>query len=45
MLKDECLIVNYNDEVIGSDNKYNVHKFVSGMPRAGCCCSSVPRRR
>ena len=27
MLKDECLIVNYNDEVIGADNKYNVHKF------------------
>ena len=33
MLKDECLIVNYNDEVIGSDNKYNVHKFVSGQPK------------
>jgi farnesyl-diphosphate farnesyltransferase len=33
MLKDECLVVNYNDEIIGSDNKYNVHKFVAGQPK------------
>ena len=33
MLKDECLIINYNDEVIGADNKYNVHKFVAGQPK------------
>ena len=33
MLKDECLILNYNDEVIGADNKYNVHKFVEGQPK------------
>ena len=33
MLKDECIVVNYNDEVIGFDNKYNVHKFVAGQPK------------
>ena len=33
MLKDECLVLNYNDEVIGSDNKYNVHKFIKGQPK------------
>ena len=33
MLKDECLVVNYNDEVVGHDNKYNVHKFISGQPK------------
>ena len=33
MLKDECLLINYNDEVIGADNKYNVHKFISGQPK------------
>ena len=33
MLKDECLVLNYNDEVIGSDNKYNVHKFIAGQPK------------
>ena len=33
MVKDECLVINYNDEVVGSDNKYNVHKFISGQPK------------
>lgn len=33
MMKDECIVVNYNDEVIGSDNKYNVHKFIPGQPK------------
>jgi len=33
MLKDECIIVNYMDEVIGHDNKYNCHKFLPGQPR------------
>jgi len=33
MLKDECIVVNYMDEVIGHDNKYNCHKFVPGQPR------------
>jgi len=33
MLKDECLLVNYNDEVIGAENKYNLHKFVEGQPK------------
>ncbi|KAL1528042.1 hypothetical protein AB1Y20_009410 [Prymnesium parvum] len=33
MKKDECLIVNYNDEITGYDNKYNVHKFVRGQPK------------
>jgi isopentenyl-diphosphate delta-isomerase len=33
MARDECLVVNYNDEVIGADNKYNAHKFVSGQPK------------
>lgn len=32
MLKDECLMVNYLDEVVGHENKYNVHKFVVGQP-------------
>ena len=33
MVKDECLVLNYDDEVIGSDNKYNVHKFLAGQPK------------
>ena len=33
MLKDECLVLNYNDEVLGADNKYNVHKFIPGQPK------------
>ena len=33
MLKDECLVINYNDDVSGSDNKYNVHKFIAGQPK------------
>ena len=33
MLKDECLVLNYDDEVIGADNKYNVHKFIAGQPK------------
>lgn len=33
MLKDECIIVNYMDEVVGHDNKYNCHKFIPGQPR------------
>ena len=33
MVQDECLVVNYNDEIIGADNKYNAHKFVSGQPK------------
>jgi len=33
MLKDECVVVNYMDEVVGHDNKYNCHKFVPGQPK------------
>lgn len=33
MLKDECILVNYMDEVIGHNNKYNCHKFAPGQPR------------
>jgi len=33
MLKDECILVNYMDEVVGHNNKYNCHKFVPGQPR------------
>mmetsp|Transcript_9283 Transcript_9283/g.18935 ORF Transcript_9283/g.18935 Transcript_9283/m.18935 type:complete len:800 (-) Transcript_9283:460-2859(-) len=33
MSQDECLVLNYNDEVIGADNKYNVHKFIAGQPK------------
>ena len=33
MLKDECIIINYNDECTGFDNKYNVHKFLAGQPK------------
>jgi len=33
MLKDECIVVNYMDEVVGHDNKYNCHKFLPGQPR------------
>eukprot|EP00933_Yihiella_yeosuensis_P037828 TRINITY_DN31822_c0_g1_i1.p1 TRINITY_DN31822_c0_g1~~TRINITY_DN31822_c0_g1_i1.p1 ORF type:complete len:853 (+),score=209.45 TRINITY_DN31822_c0_g1_i1:157-2559(+) len=33
MLKDECILVNYMDEVVGHDNKYNSHKFAPGQPR------------
>ena len=36
MLKDECIVLNYNDEVLGADNKYNVHKFLSGQPKGMC---------
>ncbi|CAK0844067.1 unnamed protein product [Prorocentrum cordatum] len=33
MLKDECIIINYMDEVVGHDNKYNCHKFLPGQPK------------
>ncbi|CAE7574335.1 LSS [Symbiodinium natans] len=33
MMKDECILVNYMDEVIGHNNKYNCHKFAPGQPR------------
>eukprot|EP00928_Gymnodinium_smaydae_P015282 TRINITY_DN15621_c0_g1_i1.p1 TRINITY_DN15621_c0_g1~~TRINITY_DN15621_c0_g1_i1.p1 ORF type:complete len:800 (-),score=176.78 TRINITY_DN15621_c0_g1_i1:24-2423(-) len=33
MLKDECIVVNYLDEVVGHDNKFNCHKFIPGQPR------------
>lgn len=33
MLKDQCIAVNYLDEVIGHENKYNCHKFLPGQPR------------
>ncbi|KAJ8606646.1 hypothetical protein CTAYLR_008390 [Chrysophaeum taylorii] len=33
MLKDEVLLVNFKDEVIGHENKYNAHKFVVGQPK------------
>ena len=33
MMKDECIILNYNDDVIGHDNKYNAHKFIVGQPK------------
>ena len=36
MAKDECIVLNYNDEVLGPDNKYNVHKFLSGQPKGVC---------
>lgn len=32
MMKDECIILNFNDDVIGHDNKYNAHKFIVGQP-------------
>lgn len=34
MLKDECFLVNYIDDVVGHENKYNSHKFVIGQPKA-----------
>mmetsp|Transcript_3550 Transcript_3550/g.8336 ORF Transcript_3550/g.8336 Transcript_3550/m.8336 type:complete len:798 (+) Transcript_3550:65-2458(+) len=33
MRKDNCIAVNYLDEVIGHDNKYNCHKFLPGQPK------------
>jgi len=33
MMKDECILVNYMDEVVGHNNKYNCHKFAPGQPR------------
>lgn len=27
MYKDECIILDENDNVIGHDNKYNTHRF------------------
>lgn len=33
MNKDRCIAVNYMDEIVGEDNKYNCHKFVPGQPR------------
>eukprot|EP00632_Arachnochrysis_sp_CCMP2950_P005600 CAMPEP_0185717978 /NCGR_PEP_ID=MMETSP1164-20130828/45876_1 /TAXON_ID=1104430 /ORGANISM="Chrysoreinhardia sp, Strain CCMP2950" /LENGTH=98 /DNA_ID=CAMNT_0028385621 /DNA_START=59 /DNA_END=351 /DNA_ORIENTATION=- len=32
MLKDTCLAVNYADEVVGFESKYNAHKFLVGQP-------------
>ena len=33
MLKDECILLDFADHVIGHDNKYNAHKWVVGQPR------------
>jgi farnesyl-diphosphate farnesyltransferase/isopentenyl-diphosphate delta-isomerase type 1 len=33
MLKDECILLDFADSVIGHDNKYNAHKWVVGQPR------------
>eukprot|EP00405_Crypthecodinium_cohnii_P015076 CAMPEP_0206461530 /NCGR_PEP_ID=MMETSP0324_2-20121206/25423_1 /ASSEMBLY_ACC=CAM_ASM_000836 /TAXON_ID=2866 /ORGANISM="Crypthecodinium cohnii, Strain Seligo" /LENGTH=793 /DNA_ID=CAMNT_0053933483 /DNA_START=13 /DNA_END=2394 /DNA_ORIENTATION=- len=33
MRKDMCIVVNYMDEVVGHDSKYNCHKFLPGQPR------------
>jgi farnesyl-diphosphate farnesyltransferase/isopentenyl-diphosphate delta-isomerase type 1 len=33
MLKDECILLDFADNVIGHDNKYNAHKWVVGQPR------------
>ena len=31
MMKDECIVLNFSDDVIGHDNKYNCHKFIVGQ--------------
>lgn len=33
MVSDECIAVNYMDEVVGSDSKGNCHKFEAAQPR------------
>jgi isopentenyl-diphosphate delta-isomerase len=33
MLKDECILVNDADDIVGHANKYNAHRFVEGQPR------------
>ena len=33
MRKDECILLDFADNVIGHDNKYNAHKWVVGQPR------------
>ena len=33
MLRDECILLDFADNVIGHDNKYNAHKWVVGQPR------------
>jgi isopentenyl-diphosphate delta-isomerase len=35
MFKDECIIVNEYDEIIGHDNKYNAHKFCPNVSPNG----------
>jgi len=35
MYKDECIIVNEYDEIIGHDNKYNAHKFCPNISPNG----------
>eukprot|EP00959_Pyramimonas_sp_CCMP1952_P182178 3809178-Pyramimonas_sp.AAC.1 len=32
MLKDECIVVDDNDNVVGNNNKYNCHKFLKEQP-------------
>jgi len=32
MLKDECIVVDNDDNVVGHDNKYNCHKFLKEQP-------------
>ena len=31
--RNRCLVINYNDEITGYDNKYNVHKMIAGQPK------------
>jgi isopentenyl-diphosphate delta-isomerase len=33
MLKDECIVVDEHDAVVGSANKYDCHRFVPGTPQ------------
>ena len=33
--RNRCLVINYNDEITGYDNKYNVHKMIAGQPKGG----------
>lgn len=34
LYKDECILVNESDEIIGHDNKFNCHRFTQAFPQA-----------
>jgi isopentenyldiphosphate isomerase len=38
MYKDECLVLDENDEIVGHENKYTCHRFLPAQVRKRPSC-------